>query len=320
SLAAATAAALPLLLLADAGPRWLLLALLLLPLAIVALVFSGRRLLDDPDFELSYFVLAVTIGLTALQVAAAAVSIYRDDRGPHAMIREVKPVKYQARASLDGSQLRITEEVTLDPDPPNNPVRAMAKGWQLTHAFEGKLVYRRERVETVERLNFAESEVRLTMDLGVTTRNRELVPADGSTLEITAPKGALGTMEPPASQVVDVPQRREMATVQLEPSDDQLVISVRPSWLRNPAGRYVDPILSWGPWAWLFGILVVLVVTVVVGKLTTGADSALGRLLRRRRTPPPGPPSGGQAGPDPAPRRLPGGGAGLLVRRPRRGP
>ncbi|MFG3600194.1 hypothetical protein [Micromonospora chersina] len=209
-------------------------------------------------------------------------------------------VPYRAQATLDGATLQVSEQITVKSDKTDSE---WAKGtaWQLERIVDGSPVYRRNREVPLRRVSWVEWEAEVPIEIGWLDF-AYLVPKEGSKIIISAPKGSLGVTSPAAQQLVDVPRHQELATVSLEPYDDRVVVAVRPSWLRNPIGRELDSLLTWGPTAWLLGIFAAVVSTVVVGRLNAGADSLMNRLLGPTLQAPPTPANGQQGKNLPAPR------------------
>ncbi|MFG1893317.1 hypothetical protein ACGFIP_04865 [Micromonospora zamorensis] len=271
-------------------------------IASVALIAVTRRLKSRRRTDFTVTLAAMTAG--AGVAATVMFFVQREHRDPLPSHASEMSVEYRAWASLDGSVLQVAEEITVDDN--EHDAWPGGSGWHLDRTVDGKPIYRRERQATVHDKSRMQSEVTLPIQLGGGPIGT-LVPALGSVIHITAPKGALGVMEPAPDQLVDLPRQRERASAPISRSDDYLVISIRPPWLRNPLGQKLDAVLAWGPGAWLVGFLAVLILTVVMGRLTVGVERVLGLLIPRRDR---------LEAPNPR-RPLRGGGAGLVIRRKR---
>jgi hypothetical protein len=112
---------------------------------------------------------------------------------------------------------------------------------------------------------------------------------DGSVIKLRAPKGAVAATYPP-SEMADMLQGQEEATVPVDAGFDALRVAVLPPYLRNPAGRTVFGVAEWGPLPWAVGTLGLLIGATLGEKLVAGGTALVGRAvagLRPRRQAPP---------------------------------
>ena len=207
-----------------------------------------------------------------------------------AMVTRTVSVPYTARLDFTGTRYLVHEEVTVEPKVVPDP----ADGWHLSRIDNGYHVFARSSAVAARRSNWvARHEIPVDLGQAVVAGARHVIrPArDGSVLKLRAPKGAVAATYPP-SEVADMLQGQEEATVPVDGGIDAVRIAMLPPYLRNPAGHTVYAVAEWGPLPWALGMLGLLTGAAVWEKLVAVGTGLLGRVgaaLTPRRQPPPPP-------------------------------
>lgn len=208
--------------------------------------------------------------------------------GDFAPTRPYVSISYRAQVDASGPGTTMTETLVCDQQFEDNLARAlptalpskqslvealtMPDDWRAAGSLDGSPIYvRTSSLPPFDSGRFGVDQLTIDIDLGVASLGRQpdspeefvLVPADNSTIAITAPKGAVGASDPAADQVIDLPgggalQQLSINTAALR---DAIVLDVLGTALRNPAGRTFYEAGSWGYLPWALGVLVLACAT-----------------------------------------------------------
>jgi hypothetical protein len=131
---------------------------------------------------------------------------------------------------------------------------------------------------------FSVTPATVSMDLGefglrVTSGRLRLRPAEGSTVTIRAPKGAMGKTDPAAEKTLDLPGERalESSSVKVDPFSETVRFEMLGSAWRNPAGRRLYEVSSWGWLPWILSLLVLACAALARDFLSDRIKSVLSR-------------------------------------------
>jgi hypothetical protein len=142
-----------------------------------------------------------------------------------------------------------------------NPQRLSSSSWQLAERLDDGYLYRRTETDTYSSGKLY-SVAEVPIDLGYLNSHLSLggydvvygLSADtGSTLQLSAPGGAIGGLDPNAT-VTSLPGLGDRASVPLDRDTDSVHVVVLTSWLRNKSGHALYQALLWGPLQWLIGL------------------------------------------------------------------
>jgi hypothetical protein len=81
-----------------------------------------------------------------------------------------------------------------------------------------------------------------------------IVPRAGSSVELTAPRGALARTSPAADQSADVTGGEVQTKIAIDDSTEELTTTVLSNWWRSPPGVQLYGFLSWPLLPWLVGM------------------------------------------------------------------
>jgi hypothetical protein len=142
-----------------------------------------------------------------------------------------------------------------------DPQRLSSSSWQLAERLDDGYLYRRAETDTYSSGKLY-SVAEVPIDLGFLNSGLSLggydvvyeLSADtGSTLQLSAPGGAIGGLDPNAT-VTSLPGLGDRASVPLDRDTDSVHVVVLTSWLRNKSGHALYQALLWGPLQWLIGL------------------------------------------------------------------
>jgi hypothetical protein len=173
-----------------------------------------------------------------------------------------------------------------------DPQKFAALSWNLVEQVDTGYLYVRSTTvayDSGDLYGVAEIPVDLDrLDSGLALEGREatydLLPAPGSTMQLTAPGGAVAGVDP-ATTVNSLPGLGDQVAVPVDEDTASVHVVVLKPWLRNKAGHALYQALLWGPLQWFIGVVTVL----FSGILTDVGRSALKWLFvavfRRRPKP-----------------------------------
>jgi hypothetical protein len=192
-------------------------------------------------------------------------------------------IAYRAQVDASGPGTTMTETLICDQQFEDNLARAlptappskqslvealtMPDDWRAAGSLDGSPIYvRTSSLPPFGSGRFGVDQLTIDVDLGIASLGRQpdppeefaLVPADKSTIAITAPKGAVGASDPAADQVTDLPGGAALQQLSINTASlrEAIVLDVLGTALRNPAGRTFYEAGSWGYLPWALGVLV----------------------------------------------------------------
>lgn len=226
-------------------------------------------------------------------------------------------VRYHAEGEVQDDAVTIHEELVMDDSALAAVTRTLGSkapvggvrqdqltlaDWQPSTPVDGFATFERTRSLAPGEATLVSSRVRIPVDLGqLTVRTDDgpllvrLDPRDGSTIEIAAAKGAIGTTYPAAAAVTDRLRagRQEVATFNVDRDVDEVAIAVLGAALRNPAGKTLYEAIVWGPLPWLIGAVFLLFTSLIGDKIKQLLGWTARRAIRAGRGDPDGSPPDG---------------------------
>jgi hypothetical protein len=214
----------------------------------------------------------------------------------------VVTVQYTAIGQLSGDTITLQEEIVVDAsalDMINEPATiaqlAVSPSWRESSQIDGHPVYTRDRRFAPSANHLVSSTVTIPIDLGSLSIQNDtvpLVPRDGSTLEVTSQKGALGAIYPTSTTIHDDPRATDSQVADVAVNHDvtDVSIAVLKSPLRNPAGQELYEAFAWGPFPWAVGVFFALLTSLLQDRLAKLLGLAARKALRRKDPRPPEPP------------------------------
>jgi hypothetical protein len=161
-----------------------------------------------------------------------------------------------------------------------NPQRLSSSSWQLTERLDDGYLYARTETDPYDSGSLY-SVADVPIDLGDLNPHVSIGGSDvlyglsagaGSTLQLSAPSGAIGGLDPSAA-VTTLPGVGDQASIALDRDTDDAHVVILTSVLRNKAGHAFYQALLWGPLQWIIGL---------VSFLFGGIISDFGRNLLKR--------------------------------------
>jgi hypothetical protein len=212
-------------------------------------------------------------------------------------------VPYKATGALSGDVITVREEILIDgdakatvdrilPDRADDPEDHMRTptGWTLGPRVDNYPTFTRTRTFSVTDDTLVSSSMSMSIDLGrlpIYGEDILMYPRDGSRLELSAVKGALGATYPDALKTVNDPRPGggEVTTIPVDRDVFDVSVAVLKGPLRNPVGQQVYEAFVWGPLPWAVGAFFALLASLAGDKLKQLLGLAARRVIRRGPVP-----------------------------------
>jgi hypothetical protein len=212
-------------------------------------------------------------------------------------------VPYKATGALADDVITVREEIVIDKDAIDTihgmlPERAndaddqmrTPSGWTLGRGVDNYPTFTRTRTFSVTDDTLVSSSMSMSIDLGrlpIYGENIPMYPRDGSRLELSAVKGALGATYPDASKTANDPRPGggEVTTIPVDRDVLDVSVAVLKGPLRNPVGHQVYEAFVWGPLPWAVGAFFALLASLAGDKLKQLLGLAARRVIRRGPVP-----------------------------------
>jgi hypothetical protein len=214
----------------------------------------------------------------------------------------VLTVQYHGTGRIVGQAIKLDEQIVLDQaamvtiakgaSETQQPVVHLT-GWQQNGLVDGYPAFARTRTVKWDHTSALADTARIPMTLGTLTAiaghtyNADLALRDTSRIDVTLPKGAVGSTTPALSARTDGVSgtHEETITFALDQYVGEVWFDVLSGPWRNPAGHAMYAASLWGFWQWAAGAGGAVVSGLVVDKLAGLVWSVLSALFRRRRVP-----------------------------------
>jgi hypothetical protein len=246
--------------------------------------------------------------LVVVGVVGVGLVIYRNSDAPSnsaAPVPGLGPitVPYKATGRLNGDAITVREEIVIDataiktvnemlPERANdeNDLMRTPAGWTLGARVDNYPTFVRTRTFSAGENSLVSSSMEMPIDLGslpIHDEDIKMYPRDGSQLELSATKGALGATYPDASKTANDPRPGggEVTTIPVDRSVLDVSVAVLKGPLRNPIGQQVYEAFVWGPLPWAVGAFFALLASLAGDKLKQLLGLAARRVIRRGPVP-----------------------------------
>ncbi|GIF59377.1 hypothetical protein Air01nite_54720 [Asanoa iriomotensis] len=227
-------------------------------------------------------------------------------QGPNSsMALPTVSIRYVAEIETSGSTTTLRETVICDsacetnigrtvgqPEPGGSLAArlVMPAGWSQSAQVDGSPVYARSRTvphEDPGLFDVVPVDFRVDIGLAHVEPGGEvfgLRPADGSSVTITAPKGAVGKTDPATAKTSGLPGggRLESSAISLDVLSESVAFEILGSAWRNPAGRQLYDLGSWGYLPWILSFVVLTCAGLARDYLVEKLKAVLTKVWKRR--------------------------------------